>query len=570
MAMLIGKFHKLIESKAVWAAILVLIVLSFVVWGTPFLMSSESDLSRDAAGTIGEETVSRQELQTAMTHIRASIAMSMGQLPPWDETTEPLIRQAAWRRIAALREAARMGASASAADVREAIASQSAFHQNGRFHLETYRGVVARMFGNSGLGEGFFEEHIRQELILQQVRMLAAQAVLAPPTDVERVFSMIEDQFRVEHIELQREVVEASVQVSGEDIQAFFERDPSRYEIAPKVVVRYVAFSPDAFMEGLAEPDAEDVEDFYDENRSRFIVKVPATPPAEGAPAASGETPETVDRLRPLDEVRAEIVTEMKRAMAMNRAEQASADFVNRIAPERREKPVSFEDAAKLANVEVRVTPAFDRAGPVEGVQADASFIRAAFDLADTPDTYFSYPVRGEDAYYVLANKEQLSARIPELKEVREAVAADAREAAVAKALTDRAESLIADLRAGKTTMADAAKALGLTVTTPEPFTAATAPRDNPHAERMIDELAGSNTGDVLPAIRTFDDSLLIARVIERIPAPREKLADMRRSLASMVLREREGAFMREYDHHLLHRSGFEETIGRRPADDED
>ena len=34
MAMLIGKFHKLIQSKLLWGVFSILIIISFVFWGT--------------------------------------------------------------------------------------------------------------------------------------------------------------------------------------------------------------------------------------------------------------------------------------------------------------------------------------------------------------------------------------------------------------------------------------------------------------------------------------------------------------------------------------------------------
>ena len=570
MAMLIGKFHKLIQSRLVWGVFLVLIVMSFVVWGTPFLFTSKSDREAGMAGTLNGKGISRAELWDAMVHVRAAVAFSTGRMPPITDETESILKKAAWRRIATLREAERLGFSAGASEVQDAIRSQPVFQQSGKFSLEAYRGMLGRVLGESGLGERFFEEHVRQELVLQKVRMLASQAVLAPPADVERIYGVLEDEFKVEYVEMKRSLVEPTVTVSDADLKAFFDKDPSRYEIPPKVTVKLVEFALAAFTNGLAMPSAEDIEDFYDNHRRQFTLQVPAPAATNAAAGATNAVPEMVEKLRPIEEVKGEIVAALHAETAMNRAEQASVDFVNRIAPERREKPVPFEEAARASSLAIRKAGPFSRNESVKGVAAGPEFNRAAFALVDTPEEYFSNPVRGEEGYYVLALDSRAPARIPELAEVRAAVAADAREAAVEAALDAKAAKLVADVKAGTTTLADAAKALGLAVVTPPAFTATTEAKDNPHAERMMPELATCNAGEFTPVIRTFDDTRLVVRVAARTPAARGKLADMRRSISDLILREREGAFIRAYEEELLKRGGFVDKTSKKTDTEND
>jgi len=570
MAMLIGKFHKLIQSRLLWGAFLVLIVLSFVVWGTPFLFTSKADREAGMAGTLNGKGISRAELWDAMAHVRAAVAFSTGRMPPITEETESILKKAAWRRIATLREAGRLGFSSGAAEVQDAIRSQPVFQQGGKFSLEAYRAMLSRVLGESGLGERFFEEHVRQELLLQRVRMLAAQAVLAPPADVERIYGVLEDEFTVEYVELKRALVEPAVTVPDADLKAFFDKDPSRYEIPPKVTVKVVHFAGSAFTNGLAAPPAEDIEDYYDDHRAKFTIQVPAPAATNAAAGATNAAPEMVAKLRPLDEVKGEIVAALHAETAMNRAEQASVDFVNRIAPERREKPVTFEEAAKAAAVEIRKAGPLSRNESVKGIAAGPEFNRAAFALVDTPEEYFSNPVRGEGGYYVLALDAKAPARIPDLAEVKAAVAADAREAAVEAALDAKAAKLIADVKAGTTTLADAAKAAGLAVVAPPAFTATGEAKENPHAERMLPELATCNAGEFTPVIRTFDDTRLVVRVAARTPASRGKLADMRRSISDLILRERESAFVRAYEEELLKRGGFVDKTAKKPGDKDD
>ncbi len=557
MAMLIGKFHKLIQSRLVWGVILVIIVLSFVVWGTPFIFTSKADRDGGLAGTLDGQGVTRNELWNATMHIRMAVALSTGRMPPVTEQTEPILRKAAWRRIAGLRETQRLGFSAGVGEIQDAIRSQPVFQQNGQFSLEAYRGLLGHLLGESGLGERFFEEHVGQELVLRKLQMLAAQAVLAPPADVERIFSVLEDQFKIEMLELKRSLVESSVAVTAADIKAFFEKDTKRYEIPPKVTVKVVHFDRAVFLKDLPVPPQADLEDYYDEHRAEFTVQVPAPVPTNAVAGATNAAPETVSKLLPLEEVKGRIIAAMRQDVAMNRAEQASADFVDRIAPERRRKPVPFEDAARAAGLAIRTAGPFARNEPAPGILAGPEFNRAAFALTDTP------------GYYVMALASKAPARIPALDEVKDAVARDARESAIDAAFEARVNALAAEVRSGKASLADIAKSLGLTVATPPPFSATSPAKDNPHAEQLLPELAGCNAGEVTPAIRTADDTRLLVRLVERVPASRGKLADMRMPISDMILREREGAFLRAFEEDLLRRGGFVDKTAKKASVEE-
>lgn len=562
--MLIGKFHKLIQSRVVWTIILGMIVIAFVGFGTPFLFASKADREGGMAGTLDGKGVTRDELWNAIMHIRMAIALSTGRMPPVTEETDPILRKAAWRRVAGLREAQRLGFSAGEGEIQDAIRSQPFFQQNGQFSLDAYRGLLGHLLGESGLGERFFEEHVGQELVLRKLQMLAAQAVLAPPADVERIFSVLEDQFKIELLELKRSLVESSVTVTADDVKAFFEKDKKRYEIPPKVTVKFVHFDRSVFLKDLPVPPDTDIEDYYDEHRAGFTVQVPVPAPTNAVAGATNAAPETVSKLLPLEEVKGRIIAALRQDVAMNRAEQASADFVDRIAPERRSKPVPFADAARTAGLPVQAAGPFARSEAAAGVNAGPEFNRAAFTLDDTPGEYFSNPIRGETGYYVMALASRAPARIPALDEVRDAVGRDAREAAIDAAFEARANALADEIRSGKTRLADVAKSLGLSVATPPPFSATSPAKDNPHAEELLPELAGCNAGEVTPVIRTADDTRLLVCVVERIPAPRGKLAEMRMPISDMILREREGAFMRAFEEDLLRRGGLVDKSAKK------
>ncbi len=561
MPMLIGRFHALIQSRITWIVFLVVIVFSFVIWGTPFLFSGRGELERGAAGMLDGRPVSRHEFWEMLQHVRLAVAFnSSGRLPPVDERTEPVLRKLAWRRLASLREAARLGLTASDAEVREAVRSQPMFQLEGRFHPESYRNFLARFLGEQGLGEGFFLEHMAQELALRRLRMAVAQSVLAPPADVERIYSVLEDRFIVDYVEAPPPDPAGTPTPSDDELKEFFQRNRQRYEVPPRVVVKYVHFDAARHLAAVPDPAADEIEDYYDEHRAEFTVLEPDPATSTNLAGAVAAT-QTVSRVRPLEEVRTNIVTELRRRMAHDRAEQEAMEFVARISPDRPTGRRSFDEAALEFKVEPRVSPPLLADQPLATLDAGLAFNRAAFELRDNDEDRFSQPVRAPSGYYVLWLVERMPARVPELEEIRPEVLADAREDVAVRARRAELEALMGDLRRGATSLAEAAARWKTQVHTTPEFSTTSMPTNHPFVERLVREIATCNAGEYAGPAELPSGGYVIGRVVHRAPAPRVRLAGMAGPIADLILRERENSMFEAFEEELLKARRFEDRL---------
>ncbi len=66
MTMMISKFHKLIQSRLLWGAILIIIVFSFVVWGMVWPSQMDEMDQVNAAGILDGEPVSHGEYRLGL------------------------------------------------------------------------------------------------------------------------------------------------------------------------------------------------------------------------------------------------------------------------------------------------------------------------------------------------------------------------------------------------------------------------------------------------------------------------------------------------------------------------
>ena len=83
MTMMISKFHRLIQSRLLWGAFLIIIVFSFVVWGMVWPSQINKQNQANAAGTLAGETITPGEYRSAYLSTYMGRRLAMGREAPW-------------------------------------------------------------------------------------------------------------------------------------------------------------------------------------------------------------------------------------------------------------------------------------------------------------------------------------------------------------------------------------------------------------------------------------------------------------------------------------------------------
>jgi peptidyl-prolyl cis-trans isomerase D len=523
--MMIGKFHKLIKSRILWAVFLVVIVFSFVIWGMQVPNSdSDSDQAGTAPGKLNGKEVPREEFQSAYTHVYAGMVLLYGRDIPQTREIRETLEKRAWQRLAALRLAGQMGLRASDGEVVAAIRGIPVFQDNGVFSVARYEAVVRGLLGEVGLSTQFFEEHIRQEIALQRLEGLSNASFLVPPMDVDHMVAALTDRLTLDVVHLKPELVEGQVQMTDEKIQAYFEENAESYRIPRQVRIRAVRFEarPDAI--DLQDPAEADYEDYYADHPEEFQAETEAGKPA---------------RVLTFEEAKPKMLERMRLAAARARALRDAERFADHVAPILSEtEPLSFEEAAK----EMKVKPAdygpFAATADPEAAGVPLSVLRAAFEL--DPEEKVSGAIADGDDTVVLAVTERIPARLPELREVRDAVVRDARAAALREALAGRANAIIARARvAGLRSVAEAGKLDCLKI---EDISLSNANdrKDLPFPARgLLRGMVPLKNQDVAEPFPDGKDGLLVAQNLSRTPASEADIAALRPEVEEALKRER-------------------------------
>lgn len=516
MAMMIVKFHKLIQSKMVWYIVLGVIVIAFVGFFTPTMggKSSQSSKAQPAGELFGKE-VSEAEYRHAFQNTYLWYILSSGRMPEMTSEFNEALRQQAWQQLAMLRKAEEEKIIVADDEVIQQIQRMPIFlNQSGVFDRNAYRGIL----NNLGVSPQQIEGLMREQIAMYKLTVRPVQAALVSPTELTKAYHLYTDRLVLEYALLSRETVAKDVSVTREEAQVYFAENKEEFRIPPRVLVSYIEFPVSNFVEQVELPDGAELE-YYNNNIEAYQI-------------------ETTNELelaeyKPFEEVEAEISERLKMAVARRLATEEAAAVVADIAPKSPNEKPDFRGVVADAGLTVKTLPAFGPADELDGIDPTAPFKQAAFGLRDDSYSSFSDAVTGKDSVYVLSLNKRNESFLPDFDAVEEAATASARIQAVSEALAERAleiQSAVSEAMAAGSSFDDAIEPFGLSVEKTEEFDLSTE-LDNQYADDLIPVCVNVAQGDLCrPA--PVEDGVLISTVAQRtsldaeigLPAVREEL----------------------------------------------
>jgi hypothetical protein len=523
MAMLITRFHKLIQSKVLWYIILGVIVVSFVGFFTPTMRSEDRQRKAGPAGELFGKKVSMDEYQNAYRNAYIWQIMSSGRMIPMNDEVNAKLRQEAWRRVAVLRKAQAQKILVTNKEVVQQIQALPLFQaQNGAFDGAIYKAVLQQV----GLTPRQAEDIFREQIAIYKQMYRPAQAALISPYELTKAYHLYTDRFVVDYVVVPRSQVEKTVTVSKESAQALFAANPEAFRMPAKVRVSYVEFAVSNFLAKAEVPEGAALQ-VYNRNIESYRIE--------------NTNQNAAVEYKPFEKVEAEITKQLKQAAARKLAAEKATEFVVDVAPKAEGAKPDFKAAAASAGLKVKTLPAFDPTDELKGIDATAPFRQAAFSLENDAYSSFSDAIIGKDMVYVLSLEQRYPSFLPTFETVEKEVTAKAREQAVVSALAEKAmdiqKALASALKAG-TPFKTAVKPFLLTVKTTPEFDYSTELKD-PNADTLMSLCLNTQQGELCqPA--PVKDGVLLAYVESRKSTSEEAgLPAIRQDLVESLSRSR-------------------------------
>ena len=509
MTMMISKFHRLIQSRLLWGAFLVVIIFSFVIWG---MMPSGTRGGRDddprtrAAGELGGEEISFDEFNAAYHGAYLGQALQYGRDLPGGDDREAQLRRAAWLRLATLREAARLGVTATDEELVGAIRAN--FSGENGYNPQYYDMFAENNLARLGYTKPQFERYLREEITMQKLALLIGRQAVVTPLELQRTFSTLMDTFTVDYATIAPAPLEKDLNVTEEDARALFDEDPAAFTLPELRDVSYVAFPVADFASAPAEPPSEDaLLDYYEAHIADYTSTVTDEEGKESQSVAD------------FDEVKDSIAAALALEDARETARAAAAEFYYSLLPggDDPRLPDLAEKAAAAGREPQSLKGLRRTASPV----ADAGYRLAAeaFELGLDVYDRAGAPFDGKDAIYVLYLDEIHAPRVPSFDEVKDEALAAAKQKALTAAMNDKADFVKAaaetGIAEGKSLKASL-KGSGIPVTSAPAFTGLEGTSSTNAAIRsIVQAVVACNAGDVTDPVPS-PEGLLVAHVKAR------------------------------------------------------
>ncbi|MGP9767891.1 SurA N-terminal domain-containing protein [Halomonas sp. AOP13-D3-9] len=246
------------DGSRSWGAKIIIgvMVAAMALFGIESLFGLFGDDPNEVASVNGQP-IMRQQLE-----LEVQRALRSGQVPPEQERAlrRDMLDQLITQQLLS-QYAEEGGFAVSEQQLDQLIVSLPEFHdQDGRFSAEVFRNRLA----SAGYTPVAFREELRVDIQRQHLQQGLAFSDFSLPNEQERLAELQRQQRSFRYLILDSDDVEADVDVSEDDLQAYYDAHQERYERPEQVRLEYVLIDRQAMAEGR-DVDEETLRDAWRE-----------------------------------------------------------------------------------------------------------------------------------------------------------------------------------------------------------------------------------------------------------------------------------------------------------------
>lgn len=409
------------------------------------------------------------------------------------------------------------------------IASLPAFQgEDGRFSLDRYEMLLRAQ----NMTPQMFEASLRQDLRVQQIVEAVGESAFAGTLPVRRFLEAQLEAREIRDLAIPVERFIDEVTVDAEAVRAFYDRNPERFERAPRLRAQYVVFDDNALLSRLQIDDAQ-VAAFYEANLDRFGL------PEE---RRARHILIQVDG----DAADADVAAARERAQRVLDALRAAPESFAELAAAESEDPGSASAGGDLG---------FFSRGAMVAEFEDAVFGREVGELGEL--------VRSDFGFHIIEVTGIRPDSIQPLEAVRGEIVAELGRQEASRQFAVLAEQFANTVYEQPDSLEPAAEPLGLEIRETDWLERGNVVVGGFSNERLTSELFSVDareSGENIEAIEVARGTLLAARVIEYQDAQRLPFEEVSEQIERQLRAERAAALAREYGESLLAQLAAGET----------
>lgn len=385
------------------------------------------------------------------------------------------------------------------------IAGVPAFQEDGRFSLQRYENLVRAQ----GMTPATFEARLAQDVRVQQIVAAVGDAGFVPETSARRFLDAQLEERRIRELRFAADRLGADATVSDEQIAAYYEANPARFERPARLQAEYLVFDRASIEQKVAVSD-DAVRAFYEGNQERFGVAEERQARHILLTLADNAEQGEVDKV-------------MAEAKAIVETLRQDPDKFADIAREKSQDPGSASRGGDLG---------FFGRGMMVGAFEDAVFALEKGRISD--------PVRSEFGVHIVEVTDIKPSSIKALDEVRDEIVAELRGQEAGRRFAELAEQFANTVYEQPDSLAPAAESIGLEVRTSDWISRESAPEPF-NNERLLNAVFGDEATQKArntEAIEIGNGTLVSARVKTFEAAKRLPLDEVRSRIVDELRRE--------------------------------
>jgi peptidyl-prolyl cis-trans isomerase D len=253
---------------------LAIVVVSFVLLYIPSFLN---DSTQGAAGNSVVASVDGRDITAAqfrrvyqqqMQQYRQSYGANVDERLLKQLGIDQRIVQQMIQEEASLAEAARLGISASDAEVRERILSLPAFQENGQFiGDQRYRQLLQMQMPPMRPAE--FEDQVRRSIVAEKLQAAVTGWITVSDADVDSEFRKRNEKVKLAVVNFPADKFREGLTASDDEVAKYFNDHKEQYRIGEKRKIRYVTIDQEA-LRAKATVTGQQIERYYNDNIQQY------------------------------------------------------------------------------------------------------------------------------------------------------------------------------------------------------------------------------------------------------------------------------------------------------------
>lgn len=266
--MLLDLREKVRSSKPIKYTLITIITIPFALVGIGSYLSGGSVAS---VAEVNGEPIDQYQLDRAYQQQRQQLASMFGGQLPEAFANEELLREQALQQLISQQvlesEVARQKFAVGDATLGRAIRNLPAFQTDGRFDSEAYQ----LQLRSSGMTVPVFEQSFRDDTAMNQFRTGISDTSFTLPQEAALMAALSGQTRTIEAVQFDFAVAKESIDVSDEDVQAYFDENADNYQFPERTKIQYVELESAAIAASVDISD-EQAEAFYEDNRGSYML----------------------------------------------------------------------------------------------------------------------------------------------------------------------------------------------------------------------------------------------------------------------------------------------------------